>query len=248
MHTVTLLTVAALALCVAACSEGVQGPKGEAGPPGPAGPAGAPGQKGADGPAGPAGSAGPPGPQGPQGAPSPQAAAGAGAAIRVVSGTCDAASCVVACNKGEILLTAYCGRRKAPAVFPTPDSASCHRHEPASNPLVVACVSSASVSAVTAPTPAPMSHAVAGDIPKLDIAQTCRATADDVRGTANSCLADEERARTQLANQWGQFAQVDRKHCTQLSSMKGFQSYVELITCLEMANDAKALPRDITQQ
>ena len=103
------------------------------------------------------------------------------------------------------------------------------------------------MSTVAAPTPAPVSHAAAGDIPKLDIAETCR-TSTDTGASARDCLGDENRAREQLAKEWGQFAQVDKKHCTQLSSMKGFQSYVELITCLEMANDAKALPRDITQQ
>jgi hypothetical protein len=30
--------------------------------------------------------------------------------------------------------------------------------------------------------------------------------------------------------------------------MAGFQSYVELIACLEMARDAGKLPKDITQQ
>jgi hypothetical protein len=30
--------------------------------------------------------------------------------------------------------------------------------------------------------------------------------------------------------------------------MKGFQSYTELLTCLEMAEDVKTLPKDITQQ
>jgi hypothetical protein len=33
-----------------------------------------------------------------------------------------------------------------------------------------------------------------------------------------------------------------------LSNWKGFQSYVELLTCLEMAAEAKTLPKDITQQ
>ena len=42
-----------------------------------------------------------------------------------------------------------------------------------------------------------------------------------------------------------QFAPAVQNECTQLSSMKGFQSYVELLTCLQMTQDAKKLP---TQQ
>jgi hypothetical protein len=41
-------------------------------------------------------------------------------------------------------------------------------------------------------------------------------------------------------------APTDRTRCTQVSSMRGFQSYVELLRCLEMARDARKLPKDIT--
>ena len=181
MRTVRLLTVAALALCVAACSEGTQGPKVRRARPARPGPPGLPARRALTEPqvrqVRPV-RPGRPDPRVRKACQAPQGAPGSGASVRVVSATCDAASCVVACNKGEILLMAYCGRRKTPAVFPTPDSASCHRHEPASNPLIAACASSASVSTVAAPTPAPVSHAAAGDIPKLDIAQTCRAATD----------------------------------------------------------------------
>jgi hypothetical protein len=164
-----------------------------------------------------------------------------------VSANCDAASCIVACGKDEILLTAHCGARKTPAVFPTGQSATCHRHEPASNPLIAACVSSGSVIAFAAPTPSVGAHAAADGVPKLDIAQTCR-TSTENKGAFDTCMRDEDRAREQLAGGWGKFAQADTKHCIQLSSMKGFQSYVELLTCLEMAADARTLPKDITQQ
>ncbi|MGA7252996.1 MAG: hypothetical protein WBX35_17385, partial [Pseudolabrys sp.] len=51
--------------------------------------------------------------------------------------------------------------------------------------------------------------------------------------------------RARLGNEWGQFAPAVQNECTQLSSMKGFQSYVELLTCLQTTQDAKKLP---TQQ
>jgi len=63
-------------------------------------------------------------------------------------------------------------------------------------------------------------------------------------GAASSdCTGDEERARDELATRWTQFEPAKRTHCTQVSSMSGFQSYVELITCLEMADQAAKLPK-----
>jgi hypothetical protein len=244
MRVMRSLAAIALALCLIACTEGSPGPKGDAGA------QGVPGPKGDTGPAGPAGVAGPPGPQGPQGPPGPQGSAGAagvGAPIRVVRANCDAASCIVACNQDEILLTAYCGARKTPAQFPTPQSATCHRHEPASNPLIAACVRSASVVAVSAPTPTINVRAGVADVPTFDIGATCRA-ATVSKAELDTCTRDEEHARERLAKEWGRSAPAETRHCTQLSSMKGFQSYVELVTCLEMASEASKLPKDITQQ
>jgi hypothetical protein len=164
-----------------------------------------------------------------------------------VRANCDAASCVVACGQDEILVTATCGARRAPAVYPTDHSASCHRHEPSSNPLIATCAKSDSVSALAAPAPSSV-HAAAGEVPKLDVDATCRGASDRNKASLDSCMADEHRAQNRLATEWGQSAPAERTHCTQLSSMRGFQSYVELLTCLEMAKEAKNLPRDITQQ
>ena len=110
---------------------GPTGPAGALGPPGPqgpAGPAGALGPPGPQGPAGPAGALGPPGPQGPVGPAGAQGSAGlqgpagpqgmrgepgergpygpAGppGALRHVEGPGDA----VACNEGEVLVSAIC--------------------------------------------------------------------------------------------------------------------------------------------
>lgn len=105
---------------------GAQGPKGEKGDPGPPGPAGA---KGDPGPAGPAGPSGPAGVVGPPGA----------SAIRVVRSNCDAASCSVECADDEVLVNAYCGPRRNPAVFPNEKSASCRARGSANTPLVGVC-------------------------------------------------------------------------------------------------------------
>ena len=80
------------------------------------------------------------------------------------------------------------------------------------------------------------------DLPKLNFGANCAAL-QDTQAARESCMADEERARARLANEWGRFAPATQNECTQLSSMKGFQSYVELLTCVEMTQDAKKLPK-----
>ena len=248
MRIVQSMTAIALSVCLVGCGEGFL-PKGDAGPPGP------PGAKGDTGPAGPAGvagPAGPAGPQGPQGLLGPQGPAGlgglggSGSSVRILRANCDHAGCSVACGDAEIVLVAFCGAAREAAVFPTERSASCRRHRAESSPLVVAC---ATVTAATASTqPAATESAGASDIPKYDFTSNCRAASDQNKSTFDSCIQDEERARARLSTEWGQFAQATRTQCAQFSGMKGFQSYVELITCLEMARDVKTLPRDITNQ
>jgi hypothetical protein len=58
-------------------------------------------------------------------------------------------------------------------------------------------------------------------------------------------MRDEQRARQQLAATWETFPHTDRTQCTALARLGGggLQSYVELITCLEMAKAARALPK-----
>ena len=74
-------------------------------------------------------------------------------------------------------------------------------------------------------------HGAAVDLPKLNFGANCAALQEN-QTIRESCMAEEERARARLANEWGQFAPAVQNECTRLSSMKGFQSYVELLTCL----------------
>jgi hypothetical protein len=83
-------------------------------------------------------------------------------------------------------------------------------------------------------------------VPEFDIGPTCRALQSaEVAGAGGRnveiCRKTELRAREQLERQWTQFAAADRRRCIDLSSMGGLPSYVELITCLEIARDVRAL-------
>ena len=89
---------------------GPAGPQGEGGQQGPAGPQGVRGEAGAAGPVGPAGPPGPigakgePGPAGPPGAKGEPGPAGAASGLRYVEASGD----LVACNDGEVLVSAIC--------------------------------------------------------------------------------------------------------------------------------------------
>ena len=83
---------------------GPAGPQGEAGQQGPAGAQGVRGEPGAPGAPGAKGEAGPPGPAGPAGPAGPPGPPGPPSGLRYVEAAGDA----VACNDGEVLVSAIC--------------------------------------------------------------------------------------------------------------------------------------------
>jgi hypothetical protein len=90
---------------------------------------------------GPAGDQGPPGPKGPRGDAGPPSTA---SGIRIVRSNCDETACRVQCGENEMLLTAYCGPNRNPAIIPTERAAACRTPVPANNPLVAVCAQMAS--------------------------------------------------------------------------------------------------------
>lgn len=86
--------------------------------------------------------------------------------------------------------------------------------------------------------------AVAQEVPKLDVTPLCRAQAKASQDLADACLADEKKAQDELVRRWAQFASADKARCTGMAkSIAGAQSYVELLTCLQIALDVKSLPK-----
>lgn len=81
----------------------------------------------------------------------------------------------------------------------------------------------------------------ANQLPQFDIDPSCRAAATATTGVHRNeevCKQDERSARGKLEQEWAQFAPEQRKRCMTLSRLGGFPSYVELLTCLEMAKSA----------
>jgi hypothetical protein len=83
-------------------------------------------------------------------------------------------------------------------------------------------------------------------VPKLNVEPTCNVPAEmaAVNRDKSVCLRAENDARDKLVQEWSAFPVADRGLCTQTATMGGTASYVELLTCLEMRRDARALPQD----
>ncbi len=77
--------------------------------------------------------------------------------------------------------------------------------------------------------------------PRLDIEHTCnspgRASVSQEAGS-DGCLRSERSAGDELRKRWGQFSGSAKTQCSQQSTAGGFPSYVEMLTCLELASGA----------
>ena len=97
--------------------------------------------------------------------------------------------------------------------------------------------------AVIVTTPLP---ALAQDqVPVLNVDSTCRGTETTAAGFGRGpdvCRRTEVGARDELTRQWSDFPPADRRRCVQLATMTEISSYVQILTCLEMAREARNLP------
>jgi hypothetical protein len=83
---------------------------------------------------------------------------------------------------------------------------------------------------------------VADTAPKFDIAKECQAEGG-AKDMQERCATDERQARDQLEKEWSQFGASDKAQCNQETTADGSPSYVEMLTCLEMARDVKRTSR-----
>jgi len=91
---------------------------------------------------------------------------------------------------------------------------------------------------------------VADGVPKFDIERGCRLDSTQafdlsvgLNETVKRCVADEQQALTQLQAQWRQSRSSDQAQCTEETNIGGTPSYVDLPTCLQMAKEARQLPK-----
>jgi hypothetical protein len=79
----------------------------------------------------------------------------------------------------------------------------------------------------------------ADQVPDFNIDPTCRSATNASPGrTIEICRQDERDARAQLDKDWSRYAAKHRASCVRLSTLDGNPSYVEVLTCLEIAEEA----------
>jgi hypothetical protein len=91
--------------------------------------------------------------------------------------------------------------------------------------------------------------AAADDIPDLNVEPVCRGIAQQAKDPGErggpdlafaQCVKSEQAVRQKLVSEWRTFRPTEKATC--LGSEKGgYASYTDLLTCLEMARDARKL-------
>jgi hypothetical protein len=86
--------------------------------------------------------------------------------------------------------------------------------------------------------------AAADNVPKLNAGPSCEAAASGavVAGrNKEACMADKRAAQEQATKNWSQYRSADKEQCIGLVNKGGPASYVELLSCLEVMKDARAI-------
>ncbi len=86
---------------------------------------------------------------------------------------------------------------------------------------------------------------VSDSVPTFDIGPSCRGGATSgasMRSDVGGCIREENAARDKLRQEWSTFPAADRARCANMTVTGGPPSYIELITCLELARDARKIP------
>ena len=91
-----------------------------------------------------------------------------------------------------------------------------------------------------------MAQPTVNSVPFLDTRPTCAGAAREISitRTVDMCQHSEQQARDTLAAQWNSFPSADRATCVATTRIGGFPSYVQVLTCLELARDARDLKLD----
>jgi hypothetical protein len=96
---------------------------------------------------------------------------------------------------------------------------------------------------------------IADTPPKFDVAQGCKAAATinqslelTVSQDYQSCMADEESARAELAQGWGTYPADAKTRCLGQTTIGGTPSYVEALECIlvtvNVSSDSAMPPQD----
>jgi hypothetical protein len=90
----------------------------------------------------------------------------------------------------------------------------------------------------------------ADDVPQLNVDPVCRGIAKQSAGPGekgapdlgfSQCVQSEQAMRQKLAGEWSTFTASEKSNCVGEETSVPLPSYTDLITCLEMARDARQL-------
>jgi len=89
------------------------------------------------------------------------------------------------------------------------------------------------------------------EIPVLNVGPICRETAQQTASVQSKavapnqavtqCFKDEQAMREQLIAEWSTFAADEKKNCVGVERIVPLPSYTELVACLELSKNAKAM-------
>jgi hypothetical protein len=88
--------------------------------------------------------------------------------------------------------------------------------------------------------------AVSDAIPRLDVEKECRFEGGSSE-IFDRCMRDENDAQKEVEALWPKVGSADRTACASEATTGGYASYIELITCLEMARDVAKLENNDSQ-
>lgn len=87
---------------------------------------------------------------------------------------------------------------------------------------------------------------IADEPPRLAVEESCKAALklDPETGSLEACMNDEKAALATLKTTWTTYPAIDRTRCVEETSTGGSPSYVEVMTCLQTAQEARKVPKN----
>jgi hypothetical protein len=89
-----------------------------------------------------------------------------------------------------------------------------------------------------------------GQVPELNVKAVCKARSADAKmvkappdRSMTDCVRDEEAAKQQLNKLWASTPVSIRKRCESDTRFLGMRSYLDVLSCIYIANDSKPGPR-----
>ncbi|SFL18828.1 hypothetical protein [Methylobacterium pseudosasicola] len=81
----------------------------------------------------------------------------------------------------------------------------------------------------------------ADTVPKLDVETTCKSaqvanTSISDQANYDGCLRSEREAKREAESHWGTYTSAAKRQCESQFKAGGYPSYVEMVTCLELAS------------